>query len=170
MALSYSFLAFQALPRLAYAVAYLGSRADRLVVVGDGLVVLLLGVPGVAAVVVRLGELGVEADRLAVVGDGLVVLLLVRSRRCRGRCTPGELGVEPDRLAVVGDRLVVLLPCRCPSTPRLNQMRLVPSLPLEPLPAADGQCHHHQDRRGQGQLSPCAACAGWRRGTPPPAR
>ena len=51
-----------------------GVEADRLAVVGDGLAILLLVGPGVAAVDVRIGELGIEADRLAVVGDRLVVL------------------------------------------------------------------------------------------------
>ena len=39
---------------------------------------------------------------------------------------------------------------------------LVPFLPLEPLPDADYHCHHHQDRRGQGQLQlePLASAGG----------
>ena len=77
MALSYSFLSRQALPRLLNAQGVLGVEADGLGVVGDGLVVLLLVAPGDAAVVERDGVLGVEADGLGVVGDGLVVLLLV---------------------------------------------------------------------------------------------
>ena len=109
MALSYSCLANQARPRSLYAMAYLGSRRDGLVVVGDGLVVLLLGEPGVAAVVVRHGELGVEADRLVVVGDGLVVLPLGVPGVAAVVVRHGELGVEGDRLVVVGDGLVVLL-------------------------------------------------------------
>ena len=50
-----------------------GIDPDRLVVFGDGLVVLRPGLPGVAAVVVGGGVPGIDPDRRAVVGDGLVV-------------------------------------------------------------------------------------------------
>src|SRR5208337_2446769 len=86
----------------------LGVEADRLVEIGDGLVVLPFGVPGVAAAVVRQGDLGVEADRLVEIGDGLVVLPLGVPGEAAVVVRRGVLGVEADRLVEIGDGFVVL--------------------------------------------------------------
>src|SRR5271157_5807310 len=86
-----------------------GIEPDGLVVVGDGLVVVLLGPPCVAAADVGVCVAGIEPDGLVVVGDGLVVVLLgppCVAAVAVGQCVPG---IEPDGLVVVGDGLVAVL-------------------------------------------------------------
>ncbi len=53
-----------------------GLDADRLVIVGDGAIVVTLALVGVAAIAVGQGEIGIEPDRLVEVGDGAVVVAL----------------------------------------------------------------------------------------------
>ncbi len=82
---------------------------DDHVIIGDRLVVLVLGEPGVAAAAVGEDVLRIEPDGLGVIGDRLVVLLLGLPGVAAAVVGVGELGVEPDGLGIIGDGLVVLL-------------------------------------------------------------
>ena len=87
-----------------------GIEPDRLIVVGDGAVVVALVAVGVAPIVEGHDEFWIEPDRLIVVGDGaLVVALFVMSGTSivEGH---GQYGIEPDRLIQVGDGAVVVAP------------------------------------------------------------
>jgi hypothetical protein len=53
-------------------------EVDRLVVVGDRMVVVLFNGVREAAVIVSWGIIGIEADRLVVVGDGALEIALGR--------------------------------------------------------------------------------------------
>ena len=79
---------------------------DRLVVIGDGAVVLAFGSVGVAAVAEGCGVVRIEPDRLVVVLDGAVELALVvvsDAAVVEGR---GRFWIELDRLVVVDDGTV----------------------------------------------------------------
>src|SRR5581483_2255580 len=81
----------------------------RGVVILLGPVVLLLGVPGAAAIQVIAGHLGLQADRLVVVLDGSGQIVLIGVDRSPIIERGGVLRVEVYRGAVVGDRLRVIL-------------------------------------------------------------
>ena len=87
----------------------LGIEPDRLVVVGDGAVIVRLGGIGEAAVVEGRGRLWIEPDRLVVVGDGAVVVLLGGIGEAAIVEGMDIFRIEPDRLVVVGDGAVVVL-------------------------------------------------------------
>ena len=76
--------------------------------VGDGLLGLTLGEPGVAPLDVRPDELGIEPDGLVEVGDGLVRPPLRKPGNAPLDVRPDQAGVEPDRVGEVGDGLVVV--------------------------------------------------------------
>src|SRR5271157_2631424 len=82
---------------------------DGLAVVGNGLVVILLGAPGFATTVVGACIPRIEPDGFVVVSKGLVVILLVApdiATTVVGACIPG---IEPDGFVVVSKGLVVIL-------------------------------------------------------------
>ena len=70
---SYSFFALQAACANEEGKCVMRIEPDRLVKVGDGLVVFLFFAPGEAAVDVRTRVVAAEIDRLVAVGDGVVV-------------------------------------------------------------------------------------------------
>ena len=82
---------------------------DRLSVVGDGVVIVLLGGIGAAAEEDPVSNLGSEPDRLVEVGDGVVIVLLDGIGVAAVVKDNGRLGIEPDRLGVVGDGAVIVL-------------------------------------------------------------
>src|SRR5271157_845511 len=82
---------------------------DGLVVVGNGLVVILLGAPGFATTVVGACIPRIEPDGFVVVSNGLVVILLGApgiATTVVGAFIPG---IEPDGFVVVSNGLVVIL-------------------------------------------------------------
>src|SRR5215472_12090021 len=79
---------------------------DRLIVVRDGAVEVVLGAPSVAAVVVGDGVFRIEPDRLGIVRDGAVVVALGAPRVAAIEVGKGVFRIEPDRLVVVCDSAV----------------------------------------------------------------
>src|SRR5262249_17259667 len=77
------------------------AKQDRLVLVGDGLVVLPLLLVGRRAAGIGVGLVRIEADGLGEIGDGLVVLVLPEARH--PPAVVGELapGIETDGLGEV---------------------------------------------------------------------
>src|SRR5712675_2355893 len=78
-------------------------KSYRLVVVGQGAVVVVLGAPHAGAAAVASGGFGIEPDHLREVGDGAVVVLLAGPSGAAVGVGEHELGIAPDRLVVVGD-------------------------------------------------------------------
>ncbi len=86
----------------------LGIETDRLVVVGDGGIVLALGAVGAAAVDVSGAELGIDPDRLIVVGDGALEIALSLVGAATGVVEGRKVEIDVKRLVVVRDGAVEL--------------------------------------------------------------
>src|SRR5208283_57404 len=82
---------------------------DGFVVVSNGLVVILLGAPGIATTTVGAFIPGIEPDGFVVVSNGLVVILLVAPDNATGVISACMPGIEPDGFVAVSKGFVVLL-------------------------------------------------------------
>src|SRR5271157_2844754 len=82
---------------------------DGLVVVSNGLVVILLGAPGIATTVVGAFIPGIEPEGFVVVSNGLVVILLVAPDNATGVISACMPRIEPDGLVAVSDGGVKLI-------------------------------------------------------------
>src|SRR5271157_5714035 len=82
---------------------------DGLVVVGNGLVVILLGAPGIATTVVGVCIPRIEPDGFVVVSNGLVVILLGAPGIATTSVGAFIPGIEPDGFVVVSNGFVVIL-------------------------------------------------------------
>jgi len=79
---------------------------DRLVVVGNGAVIVAFGIIRVATAREDYGIFRIEPDRLVVVGDGVVIVTSGIIRVATAREGYGIFRIEPDRLGVIRDGMV----------------------------------------------------------------
>src|SRR5581483_3201873 len=84
-------------------------ESDRLVVVGNGAVVIALGLIGIAAAVVCARILWLEPDRLGVVGDRAIVIALGLVGVATAAKCIGKFWIEPYRFVVVDGAILVAL-------------------------------------------------------------
>lgn len=73
-----------------------GRKADRLVVIGNRLVVIRLVAPGESAIVKKGRVRGFSPDCAGVIFDGLIVFLLVAATNAAVEIVPGILRVQAD--------------------------------------------------------------------------
>lgn len=86
----------------------MGIDSDRLGVIGNGAVIFLLVVVGVAAAVVGVGVPRIELDRHVIIGDGAIVFAAVAPDIAATVVRRRVFGIDLDRLIIIGDGAIVL--------------------------------------------------------------